>query len=58
MKNNGIDVWHIEGYEHLDWVLLDYVNIVVHIFNTDTRSFYDLDRLWADGQITLVADNK
>ena len=58
MKKDGINVWHVEGYEHLDWVLLDYVNTVVHIFNTDSRSYYDIDRLWADGQITLVENNK
>ena len=33
MKKEGLESWHIEGYEHLDWVLVDYVNIVVHIFS-------------------------
>ena len=54
MKQEGIQVWHIEGYEYLDWVLLDYVNIVVHIFSNESRGFYDLERLWADGKITQV----
>ena len=58
MKANGMKAWHIEGYENLDWVLLDYVNIVVHVFSRDSRDYYDLDRLWADGKITQVHDKK
>ena len=58
MKVNGMKAWHIEGYENLDWVLLDYVNIVVHVFSRDSRDYYDLDRLWADGKITQVHDKK
>ena len=56
MKKEGMRAWHIEGYENLDWVLLDYVNIVVHVFSRETRDYYDLERLWADGQITQVHD--
>jgi ribosome-associated protein len=58
MKEDGIRAWHIEGYENLDWVLLDYVNIVVHVFSRESRSYYDLERLWADGKITQVHDKK
>ena len=58
MKKDGIKAWHIEGYEHLDWVLLDYVNIVVHVFSLESREYYDLERLWADGQIAQVHDKK
>ena len=58
MKEDGMRAWHIEGYENLDWVLLDYVNIVVHVFSRDSRSYYDLERLWADGKITQVHDKK
>ena len=54
MKEDGKRAWHIEGYENLDWVLLDYVNIVVHVFSRESRDYYDLDRLWADGQISQV----
>ena len=56
MKIDGIKAWHIEGYEKLEWVLLDYVNIVVHIFSKESREYYNLERLWADGHITKVAD--
>ena len=57
MKKDGTEVWHIEGYENLDWVLLDYINIVVHVFSRESREYYDLERLWADGKIIHVEDN-
>ena len=43
--------WHVEGKEHQEWVLLDYVNIVVHVFLNDVRHFYRLEELWSDGII-------
>ena len=58
MKKDGVKVWHIEGYENLDWVLMDYVNIVVHVFSRESRDYYDLDRLWADGKISLIQDKE
>ena len=58
MKEDGVRSWHIEGYEHLDWVLIDFVNIVVHIFSKDTREYYEFERLWADGMITKIQDEK
>jgi ribosome-associated protein len=39
---------HREGFENCEWVLLDYFDVVVHIFQTETRSFYQLEKLWAD----------
>ena len=56
MKEEGVKSWHIEGYEHLDWVLIDFVHIVVHIFSKESREFYEFERLWADGKITHVKD--
>ena len=56
MKEEGVKSWHIEGYEHLDWVLIDFVHIVVHIFSKEAREFYEFERLWADGKITHVKD--
>lgn len=47
-KRTGERPWHKEGYENLDWVLLDYVDVVVHIFRTEIREFYQLEELWAD----------
>ncbi len=46
--------WHTEGLDHLQWVLLDYVDVVVHVFAEERRSFYDLERLWGDAEIAAV----
>jgi len=40
--------WHVEGFENGRWVLIDYVDFVVHVFQPETRQFYQLERLWAD----------
>lgn len=45
-------VWHSEGYQTGQWVLLDYVNVVAHIFLRDNRSYYGLEELWADAPVT------
>ena len=42
----GLQPAHIEGYNHAEWVLMDYVDLVVHIFSEKARGFYDLERLW------------
>ena len=46
----GISVSHIEGYRSNSWILLDYVDVFVNVFSDEAREFYDLDRLWQDGQ--------
>jgi ribosome-associated protein len=48
--------WHVEGKGNVEWVLMDYVNVVVHIFSRELREFYDLEDLWADAKIKRVAD--
>ena len=48
--------WHKEGLDHLQWVLIDYVDLVVHIFNPDKRAFYSLERLWGDAPLEHVAE--
>lgn len=48
--------WHIEGREALRWVLIDYVDVVVHIFQEEARDFYQLERLWADADLKLLED--
>ena len=48
--------WHIEGKNGSEWILLDYVNVVVHIFHKELRSHYDLEDLWADAKVTRVPD--
>lgn len=56
LRDEGIKVWHKEGYNSLNWVLLDYVDVVVHIFKKDIRVFYSLERLWGDAEIIDVED--
>jgi ribosome-associated protein len=56
MKKEGSPVHHVEGLEKGRWVLLDYVDFVVHVFHPTLRNFYQLERLWADAeQIPLEA---
>jgi len=47
-SENEIKPWHIEGEQGADWILLDYIDVVVHLFLKETREFYNLERLWAD----------
>ncbi len=54
-KATGESPWHREGFENAEWVLLDYVNMVVHIFLEDARTFYGIERLWADADIKKAA---
>ena len=49
MKAEGMPPARMEGYRSNSWILLDWGNVVVHIFTQEGRDFYDLDRLWADG---------
>lgn len=48
------DPWHREGQENKEWILLDYVDVVVHIFKKDRRQFYALEELWGDAQIEHI----
>ena len=50
-------VWHREGYQNLNWVLLDYIDVVVHIFRERTRQFYELEKLWGDARIIRVEED-
>ncbi len=50
LKAEGVTPARIEGYRSNSWILLDYSSVVVHVFTQEARDFYDLDRLWADGE--------
>lgn len=52
----GVALWHSEGFRTLTWVLLDYVDVVVHVFKKDVRPFYNLERLWGDAKLISVED--
>ncbi|MGD0591748.1 MAG: ribosome silencing factor [Bacteroidota bacterium] len=56
MEESNERVWHYEGYQALKWIVLDYVDVVVHVFHKEERSFYNLDRLWGDAKRTEVQD--
>ncbi len=49
--------WHIEGSENAEWVLMDYVNVVVHVFQKHIREYYDIESLWGDAKTTVIETN-
>lgn len=57
LKKKNVELWHKEGYQQLRWVLMDYIDIIVHIFRPDVREFYGLERLWADAKISKIEDH-
>ncbi len=57
LREEKIRAWHKEGYTQLQWVLLDYIEVVVHIFRPEVREYYSLERLWADAKLTRVEDD-
>ena len=46
--------WHVEGQNNSEWILMDYVNVVVHVFQKHIREFYDIESLWGDAKITVI----
>lgn len=46
--------WHVEGSDNAEWVLLDYINVVVHVFQKQTRDYYDIESLWGDAKTTVI----
>lgn len=46
--------WHVEGTENAEWVLMDYVNVVVHVFQKHIRDYYDIESLWGDAKTTQI----
>jgi ribosome-associated protein len=57
LKRSGITPAHTEGYTQAEWILLDYLSFVVHVFSQRARQFYDLERLWKNAQkVRIVSD--
>ena len=56
LNKEGVKCWHKEGYQALNWVLLDYVDVIVHIFKKDARDFYNLEKLWGDAQFERLTE--
>lgn len=57
-KNLKDKPWHIEGEVNAEWVLMDYVNVVVHVFQKQIREYYDIESLWGDATITTISTSK
>lgn len=53
-KTSKINPWHREGQQNREWILLDYVDIVAHVFKKERRAFYDLEQLWGDAEIQHI----
>ena len=53
-KETGQNPWHKEGHENAEWILIDYSDVVIHIFQEERRKFYNIEQLWADARITKV----
>lgn len=53
-KATGMAPHKVEGYNNAEWILMDYFDVVVHIFQKDKRAFYRLDELWSDGEVLPI----
>ncbi len=51
LKQNSVEPNKIDGYQNAEWIALDYYQVIVHVFNRDTREFYSLEKLWRDGEV-------
>lgn len=58
LKKLNISPRNIEGYQSAMWILMDYENVIVHVFYEETRKFYDLERLWADAERIAIDNDK
>jgi ribosome-associated protein len=56
LRKEGIKCYHKEGYNALNWVLLDYFDVVVHISKKEAREFYNLEKLWGDAKFTQIKE--
>ena len=55
-KQAGVEAKQSEGYQSANWILLDYADIIVHVFDEENRLFYDLERIWRDGKTTSIEE--
>jgi ribosome-associated protein len=57
LKMHKTELYHKEGYQSLQWVLLDYIDVLVHIFRPTTRALYAIERLWGDAEREVITEN-
>lgn len=56
-QSTGENPWQMEGMDSRNWIIIDYVNVVVHIFNEEKRDYYGIERMWNDAAVTEVSEN-
>ncbi|HID40449.1 MAG TPA: ribosome silencing factor [Calditrichaeota bacterium] len=56
LRDLGVRPRHKEGYQYLNWVLLDYIDVIVHVLQPRTREFYAIERLWADAEMEYITE--
>ena len=56
LKKVGVKPFGVEGLNKNEWVLMDYITIIIHIFNKEKRNYYEIDRLWADAKIITIEE--
>ena len=54
LQKNGYTGAAVEGYQQANWILMDYQDVVIHIFDRESRAFYDLERIWSDGKAVQI----
>ena len=54
MHKAGFHLKQVEGYDNANWILMDFIDVVVHIFDYESRDFYDLERIWSDGKLIIL----
>lgn len=57
LEEAGESVWHVEGHEAGKWILIDLVDVVIHVFQSATRQFYGLERMWGDFAVELEGED-
>lgn len=57
LREQGVKIWHREGERKASWILLDYIDVIVHVFTKDAREFYSLERLWGDAPKTTYQED-
>ena len=57
LYDQGVKLWHREGGKKASWILLDYIDVIIHVFTRDSREFYSLERLWGDAPKTTYQED-
>lgn len=57
-KNSHVKPYHTDGFRNVQWIIIDYGSVIVHIFQPETREFYNLEELWSDGTITEFPEDE